>query len=321
MLKRIIREFFFKIGFFPPFSKSKDNAIILMYHGVDSIGSKLFNSRHVSKSVFEKHLIFLKKNANIISLTDFFDKKFSKNKINIAITFDDGYENNYLYAVPLLKKYNIPASFFITGLNTTNCNILWADYLNIIEALWDKDIVVKEECYTKKNGHYTSIQTGVLLSESLRNENNNFNFKNELTIAIPEILNIIKKEKYIEYWKLMNDSEIQEISMNSLFEIGSHGFYHNNIGNLKDFEIEYELIKSKEYLENLISKPIISIAYPDGSYSKSALNIANACGYKIQLATEDYLSNDDVNDERIMSRQGVYNCGKPGNQLFDAILC
>jgi peptidoglycan/xylan/chitin deacetylase (PgdA/CDA1 family) len=56
----------------------------------------------------------------------------------VVITFDDGYKDNLLNAVPILKKYNIPATFFITS-----------GYINTDNTLsWDKKSVVKHPLMT-----------------------------------------------------------------------------------------------------------------------------------------------------------------------------
>jgi peptidoglycan/xylan/chitin deacetylase (PgdA/CDA1 family) len=64
---------------------------------------------------FKVNLSFLHKHVNIISMDDFFNGNFSYNKINIVITFDDGYKSWITYAIPVLKEYNLQATFFISS--------------------------------------------------------------------------------------------------------------------------------------------------------------------------------------------------------------
>uniref|UniRef100_UPI00232FEA3E polysaccharide deacetylase family protein n=1 Tax=Acinetobacter baumannii TaxID=470 RepID=UPI00232FEA3E len=98
--------------------------LILMYHGISKDSYNIFNTRHSGVNDFESHLKILKNNFHVISLSDFFESKFIKGKKNIAITFDDGYLNNFTNAIPLLQKYNLPATIFVTGINNTAQNIL-----------------------------------------------------------------------------------------------------------------------------------------------------------------------------------------------------
>ncbi|MDO8525018.1 MAG: polysaccharide deacetylase family protein [Candidatus Omnitrophota bacterium] len=88
---------------------------ILMYHSIDhnDKASKL----SVSPESFERQMEFLRKNNyNIIPLEDtiaYIRKKERPPQNTIAITLDDGLENNYKDAYPALKKYSIPAAIFV----------------------------------------------------------------------------------------------------------------------------------------------------------------------------------------------------------------
>jgi peptidoglycan/xylan/chitin deacetylase (PgdA/CDA1 family) len=88
---------------------------ILMYHQVLAEEPKLakFNL-HVLTRNFEKQLEFLKrKGFETIVFEDLLTKRLPKKPI--ILTFDDGYENNYLHLLPLLKKYNMKAVIYILG--------------------------------------------------------------------------------------------------------------------------------------------------------------------------------------------------------------
>jgi peptidoglycan/xylan/chitin deacetylase (PgdA/CDA1 family) len=88
---------------------------ILMYHSINttSTGSSLV----VEPNTFRKQMKFLKDNRfNFMSLAEYVELvktgKRPKRK-SIVITFDDGYADNYSQAFPILKEFNIPATFFI----------------------------------------------------------------------------------------------------------------------------------------------------------------------------------------------------------------
>jgi peptidoglycan/xylan/chitin deacetylase (PgdA/CDA1 family) len=64
---------------------------------------------------FEKKLQFLRRYTNVVTLDDYFSGRLSYEKVNVVITFDDGFKSWISYAVPLLKKNNLPATFFISS--------------------------------------------------------------------------------------------------------------------------------------------------------------------------------------------------------------
>lgn len=88
---------------------------IVMYHSIDlnDKGTRLV----ITPENFKRQMEFLKRHRyNVISLGELADilnlnKKIPKK--TICITFDDGYENNYRYAYPVLKGLNIPVTIFV----------------------------------------------------------------------------------------------------------------------------------------------------------------------------------------------------------------
>ena len=64
---------------------------------------------------FEANLYFLKQSTNVVSLDDFFSGRLSHEKINVVITFDDGYKSWISHALPVLKQLELPATFFVSS--------------------------------------------------------------------------------------------------------------------------------------------------------------------------------------------------------------
>lgn len=82
--------------------------VILVYH---SIGS----SRHsVSPENFQLQLEKLKCHFNVVPLLDLLEQKPSRTWPRAAITFDDGYQDNFTVAWPILQSLNLPVTVFVT---------------------------------------------------------------------------------------------------------------------------------------------------------------------------------------------------------------
>ncbi|MFH0877407.1 MAG: polysaccharide deacetylase family protein [Candidatus Omnitrophota bacterium] len=92
------------------------DAAILMYHSIGEPVEKA-SGLNVSQEVFERQMRFLRNHHYcVLSLSELVRKLRAKEKITartVVITFDDGYENNFTRAVPILKKYGIPATIFV----------------------------------------------------------------------------------------------------------------------------------------------------------------------------------------------------------------
>lgn len=85
---------------------------VLMYHSIDS------NKRYVGMSPYEfqRQVEYLRKKYTVVSLNeimDFVEGKRSLPRKAVAITFDDGYDDNYFVAYPYLRLRNLPATIFV----------------------------------------------------------------------------------------------------------------------------------------------------------------------------------------------------------------
>ena len=88
---------------------------ILYYHRVTDICQ---DGMTIANREFEKQIRFIKKHYDVISGSDINSWLAEKSvRKGVIITFDDGYEDNYTNAFPVLRKYSCPAVFFVsTGL-------------------------------------------------------------------------------------------------------------------------------------------------------------------------------------------------------------
>ncbi|MFA5089917.1 MAG: polysaccharide deacetylase family protein [Candidatus Omnitrophota bacterium] len=118
MLVRKILIFFFSVIaaallLFVISLKCNYTPAIIMYHSVNTTGS-LNNRLVVSPATFERQMRFLKERRyNVLPLSELAGLIRDKKKIPpkaVAITFDDGYKDNYTFAFPILKKYSLPAT-------------------------------------------------------------------------------------------------------------------------------------------------------------------------------------------------------------------
>lgn len=89
-------------------------AVVLMYHSVGE-NDEFFT---VSPKVFEAQMCYVHEQGfNVVSVLDLY--LMLKNgttipKKTVVVTFDDGYEDNFTEAFPVLSKYQIPATIFVS---------------------------------------------------------------------------------------------------------------------------------------------------------------------------------------------------------------
>jgi peptidoglycan/xylan/chitin deacetylase (PgdA/CDA1 family) len=85
--------------------------VILCYHSVHP--DRPFHSSR--PEVFDQHLEWLTENCRLVALTEInAGSQNNDGRPRVAITFDDGYEDNHSYALPVLMKWGARATFFVT---------------------------------------------------------------------------------------------------------------------------------------------------------------------------------------------------------------
>lgn len=94
-----------------------EGGVILMYHSIGD-NREFFT---VSEKEFDRQMAYLKENnfnvVTLMALVGMLENKLLIPNKTIAITFDDGYEDNFQNAFPILSKYGFPATIFVSTAN------------------------------------------------------------------------------------------------------------------------------------------------------------------------------------------------------------
>ncbi|NLF24074.1 MAG: polysaccharide deacetylase family protein, partial [Deltaproteobacteria bacterium] len=114
---------------------------ILMYHRISAKPAAQFhpnNFLEVDTATFEKQLCFLKEHCLCLPLGEIVDR-LSRGTLppgTAAITFDDGYRDNLELALPLLSKYQLPATIYATtNFLDGSASPWWHELEHILEHL------------------------------------------------------------------------------------------------------------------------------------------------------------------------------------------
>ncbi len=122
----------------PASSNRSRRCVVLCYHSVDP--HLPFAS--ADPELFDRHLEWLRGACNVVRLDDVYEcatngSDDSDGRPVVAITFDDGYEDNFVHAYPRLRALEVPATFFVTvGLVEADASVVAR-----LEALRDGSVV------------------------------------------------------------------------------------------------------------------------------------------------------------------------------------
>ena len=286
-------------GLLYPMRKNGD--MVLMYHGIDRTGDKRYNLRHVSRVDLRRQLRYLRKEYTVVPLEELFTVP-NRGGRRLAITFDDGLENNFLHAAPVLRNLSLPATFFATSLPSTGQRVLWPDAVQVLTAHGPSKIELFEQSWQRQPWNRFTNSEGIVLTEFLQNQ------PWESVLATQEALVRLvgKTPEALDplHARLMDDDQLRTLARHPLFEIGAHGHTHLPLGKLSPEAQRAELSTCKQNLEQILQKPVHALAYPLGSYQRQTLDVAESLGFSRQLAV-NYQFPEDANDPRMMARFGT----------------
>jgi peptidoglycan/xylan/chitin deacetylase (PgdA/CDA1 family) len=277
-LKSIARPLLFHGGL--PLAKRSSRRLsgrrlfILMYHRVDRRIPPLFETA-VSPDVFEKQVAYLKKHFEIVALGSLGERRPTgkHGKDLVALTFDDGYRDNYLHAFPVLREYGVPATVFLaTGYIDTGC-LLWYDRLAWIlsnaasvpdrRALSDHGIP----------GEWLAPVQGCFVGKPETRRSGLRGFAETIKSVSPrsrdDLLDRLAKACGVRRWPGKEDRVMlawEEVKEMSRFNIsfGAHTVSHALLSALPEDEARMEIAGSRRAIEEKIQKRVNTFAYPYG---------------------------------------------------------
>jgi peptidoglycan/xylan/chitin deacetylase (PgdA/CDA1 family) len=258
---------------------------ILYYHHVFE-NKHAFHTNDMSAEEFEQQINYITKTFNILPLNDALalQKKQSLPPKALAISFDDGYLDNFTIAAPILKKYQCPATFFIAT-DGIDKGYLWNDIIE--QAL----IKTTKQCISKNIINTTlPITTSAEKITAFHTLLGKLKFLNNKDRA--KKLKILTQELQVNSFTntMMNKEQIQTLHSQG-YTIGAHTHNHTILATENKKNCIEELSKNKSYLEDIIKSPVEYLAFPNGlldrDFTDEHCKIAQQLNFKAAFSTND----------------------------------
>jgi peptidoglycan/xylan/chitin deacetylase (PgdA/CDA1 family) len=245
-------------------------AWFIRYSGIPFLIRNTYAKKRVSiivyhdpePDVLDKHLSYLSKKYNFISLECLVNAIYSKNWANIpqrglVITLDDGHKGNF-NLLEVFKKYNIVPTIY-----------LCIQIVNTNRHFWFRVKSINANSLKK----FTNEKRLELLQKK-------FGFTP--TKEYPE------KER-----QALNKKEIK--LMKDHVDFQAHSLFHPILTTCTDSECEKEIFQSKKDIEALLGIECKHFAYPNGDYTDREIELVKKAGY-ISARTIDVGWNDSNTD-------------------------
>lgn len=104
--------------------------------------------------------------------------------------------------------------------------------------------------------------------------------------------------------KVMDAEQLRYITKNDLISIGSHCITHKSLLSMTENEAKEEIIRSKQQLEEILGKSVMSLSYPHGEFTNFHVELAREAGYKRAFSIEPTLMRL-TSDEFVAGRLSV----------------
>ncbi len=264
----------------------RHEALILTYHSVLPEALPFPVWHHLTALVFERQIAYLSQHFRCVSLSVLLDE-IARGKIpphTVALTFDDGYRNNLTHALPILRRYNIPATLFITSGFISDGQMLWPE--------WAACALAQSTCTTLAfAGQTLSINSvdarvasyRVIASIFKSTAPENIPARVDQLLAAAQLTRMqIERGEVRKLFSALNWDEIRQLRDSGLFGFGAHTQNHWRLSNLNLSQARAEIVDTKALLETQIG-PVGYFAYPHGNpddYTAAHRDMAIKAGYR-----------------------------------------
>lgn len=237
--------------------------VILLYHrcAVLETDPQLLA---VTPENFAHQVKWLKERYPILRFDEPWD---SVREPSVVLTFDDGYWDNYAYAVPILERLQVPATIFVSTERIGTGKEPWCDDVERIVLLNDNLLGAKIHLDLRKQG-----EMNVFIADEDVRRDLYYHVHDAVRLMQPsereEVLTEIEKTygavPVRSSHRYMTEAELQELASSQYITIGGHTVTHSRLSVLSREKQREEIEGSVRCLEKIMHKKVTTFSYPFG---------------------------------------------------------
>jgi len=275
--------------------RGRTPVLILAYHRIASVENPQtypldLGLISATRAEFDSQMRALREFANPVSLAAIADAVTHGRTLPeraVAVTFDDGFQDTFDVAFPLLQHHGVPATVFVSTEHVENNEPYWFETVAQLMLRVPPRALVFAEC-----------PQGLPAAEDFAARRSGIEHIHRVLKACGNL----RRRELIEQWRVrfadfldahscdlsrpISKPQILEMSRGGI-EFGSHTVSHPNLALATNDIVDRELADSKAYLERLLGKPVRALAYPFGTadtYDARVMASARARGYELAVS-------------------------------------
>lgn len=239
----------------------------------------------VGRESFEKLLRWLPQYFDCVPLQALLEHSPS-HRPRVALTFDDGWRDNAEHAFPLLERYQMPASIFLSTDFIGSQRAFWWEAIG--ETLWQQPqssagLALEQQLKT----------LGITLAQTLKV----YDQSTQRSQALAELLQQLKVHAPHKLQALADSCpkdcgphsldwhQVKHMERSGLVRFGPHGASHSILTQLDETQLRADLVRSHHTLSAHCESPLGIYCYPNGDHNSEVRKAVAALGYRYALST------------------------------------
>ncbi|MBM4243790.1 MAG: hypothetical protein FJ148_08240 [Deltaproteobacteria bacterium] len=290
-------------------------AVILRYHSVSTAADGthlcLDPGLAVAPADFDQQCAYLKQHYNVLSLDQMVEHLSSGTAMPpkaVALTFDDGYLDNYTQAFPILQRHGLNATFYVTTNCIDNREILWTGLLRFCVFTTTVPVLETREPMAFRLPLRTPLERREAFTKLIVTMKN---IPTERRLALLEAVRVGAGIDDVTPLRsiMMSWDQVREMHRAGMI-FGAHTLTHPNLPNATPEEAGREIVGSRDALAEQIGARVLHFSYPNGRGSahltESVKGIVRRAEF-VSATTSVTGSVMDGDDAFALKRIGIYN--------------
>jgi len=245
---------------------------VLLYHGVyddaTGLGGRNSSGKHIPASRFETEMRVLHEMRPVVSMAEIQAAHWGETTLPdgaVAVTFDDGYLNNYETAWPILERHRIPATIYLsTGYIGTGA-MMWTDRLEAAILAADRaevNVETRDRTRDYKLDGMTARLEALKAIKALCKRLPN-HVKDRVVDSVCEQLGV---GEFLDHplYRFMDWNQAREMNASALIEFGAHTENHVSLVKVPEDVMRTEISRSIETVGEELGGTCRYFAYPEG---------------------------------------------------------
>lgn len=276
-------------------------AVVLTYHRVlpkDRQSNSFSNpSIVVTPTTFERHMRFLRRFMNPISLDELTTLLRDRRPIpprTCLVTFDDGWYDNFEFALPILRRYRVPAALFIATNYVDSEDCFWQERLSrLLFRVWQQrgisssfidDLGLASLNVPQERNAVTAIAKVIHSLKKARSPHGIARFTARVAAALAAAGIPLRSDVHED--RFLGWSQLSAMRDSGIVTIGSHAMSHTPLDQLDATELARELLASRRTIRERLGCDAATFAYPNGDFDEATVEAVRAAAYELAFTTQ-----------------------------------